>query len=47
MVSLEAIWKLVNGSTKEIPPTDFAGFADVRDLAKAHLLAYEIEETGG
>jgi NADPH-dependent methylglyoxal reductase len=27
--------------------TNFAGFADVRDLAKAHLLAYETEEAGG
>src|SRR6266536_1826708 len=45
--SLQAIWKLINGSTKEVPPTDFAGFADVRDVAKAHRLAYETKEAGG
>ncbi|EXJ77931.1 hypothetical protein A1O3_09090 [Capronia epimyces CBS 606.96] len=45
--STEAIWKLVNGSTKEVPPVDFAGFADVRDVALAHLRAYEREEAGG
>ncbi|OAL35898.1 hypothetical protein AYO20_04804 [Fonsecaea nubica] len=45
--STEAIWKLVNGSTKDVPPIDFAGFADVRDVSLAHLRAYELEEAGG
>ncbi|EXJ74587.1 uncharacterized protein A1O5_02883 [Cladophialophora psammophila CBS 110553] len=45
--STEAIWKLVNGSAKEVPPIDFAGFADARDVALAHLRAYELEEAGG
>ncbi|EXJ56426.1 hypothetical protein A1O7_06769 [Cladophialophora yegresii CBS 114405] len=45
--STEAIWKLVNGSAKEVPPVDFAGFCDVRDVALAHLKAYELEEAGG
>jgi nucleoside-diphosphate-sugar epimerase len=43
--STETIWKLINGST--IPPTDFAGFADARDVAKAHLLAFEKPEAEG
>lgn len=45
--STEAIWKLVNGSAKSVPTIDFAGFADVRDVAIAHLKAYEREEAGG
>ncbi|OAP57164.1 hypothetical protein AYL99_07902 [Fonsecaea erecta] len=45
--STEAIWKLVKGTAKEVPPIDFAGFADVRDVALAHLRAYELEEAGG
>ncbi|KIX92847.1 uncharacterized protein Z520_11511 [Fonsecaea multimorphosa CBS 102226] len=45
--STEAIWKLVDGSAKEVPPADFAGFADVRDVGLAHLRAYELEEAGG
>jgi len=46
-VSTEVVWRLINGSTKEVPPTDFAGFADVRDVARAHLLAFEKEEANG
>ncbi|CZR51381.1 related to flavonol reductase/cinnamoyl-CoA reductase [Phialocephala subalpina] len=45
--STEAIWKLINGSTKSIPPIDFGGFADVRTVGQAHLKAFEIEEAGG
>ncbi|KIW22610.1 hypothetical protein, variant [Cladophialophora immunda] len=45
--STEAIWKLVNGSAKEVPPIDFAGCADVRDIGLAHLRAYELEEAAG
>ncbi|KAH8802452.1 hypothetical protein F5884DRAFT_471759 [Xylogone sp. PMI_703] len=43
--STEAIWKLVNA--KSIPPTDFAGFCDVRDAAAAHLRAFETSEAAG
>lgn len=39
--STEAIWKLVNGNAKEVPVTEFAGFADVRDVGTAHLRAWE------
>ena len=35
------IYRLMNGSTKEVPPTGFFAFADVRDVARAHRLAYE------
>jgi nucleoside-diphosphate-sugar epimerase len=37
-------WRLINGSEKRVPDTGFFGFADVRDLAQAHLLAYESEK---
>jgi nucleoside-diphosphate-sugar epimerase len=40
--STEAIYKLINA--KSIPVTDFAGFADVRDVVFAHLFAYEKPE---
>jgi NADPH-dependent methylglyoxal reductase len=43
--STHAIWSLVGA--EKLPPVDFAGFADVRDVAKAHLLAYEKEEAAG
>ena len=45
--STEAIWKLVNGSLKTVPDPDFAGCADVRDVALTHLRAYELEEAKG
>lgn len=45
--STETIWKLINGSTKEIPDIDFAGFADVRDVGQAHLKAYENDAAAG
>ena len=35
------IYGLMNGSQKEVPPTSIWGFADVRDVAKAHRLAFE------
>jgi len=35
------IYRLMNGSEKEVPTTAFWAFADVRDVAKAHRLAYE------
>jgi len=38
------IYRLFNGTTKEVPDTEFPAFTDVRDLAQAHLLAYNKEE---
>ncbi|KAI9873719.1 MAG: methylglyoxal reductase (NADPH-dependent) gre2 [Pleopsidium flavum] len=35
------IYRLINGSENVVPPTQFWAFADVRDVAKAHRLAYE------
>ena len=45
--SSEAIWKLINGSLKEVPPHDFLGFVNATDIANAHLLAYENEAAAG
>ena len=38
------IYRLMNGSQKEIPPTPFKAYVDVRDVATAHRLAYEKSE---
>jgi nucleoside-diphosphate-sugar epimerase len=38
------IYRLVNGSTKEVPPMGFPTWADVRDVAEAHLRAFEIDK---
>lgn len=38
------IYRLIDGSEKEVPPTGFPCFADVRDVAEAHRLAFEKEE---
>ena len=38
------IYRLMNGSLQEVPPTAFWAWADVRDVAEAHLLAYESPE---
>jgi len=38
--SSKDIWRLINGSEKTVPPTGLPAYVDVRDLAKAHLLAY-------
>ncbi|KAM0512067.1 hypothetical protein ACHAPE_009215 [Trichoderma viride] len=35
------IYRLFNGSEKEVPPTAFFSYVDVRDLAEAHVLAFE------
>ncbi|PTB63433.1 NAD(P)-binding protein [Trichoderma citrinoviride] len=43
--SSEAIWRLLDAT--EVPPTDFAGFADVRVVAKAHIEAFERPEAAG
>lgn len=45
--STEAIWRLINGSLKEIPPHDFMGFVNATDIANAHLLAYENDAAAG
>lgn len=41
------IYRLMNGSEKEVPPTQFFAFADVRDVARAHRLAYESPRAAG
>ncbi|KAJ5648506.1 NAD(P)-binding protein, partial [Penicillium lividum] len=38
------IYRLVNGSTKEMPPMGFPTWADVRDVAEAHLRAFETDK---
>ncbi|KAJ5806288.1 NAD(P)-binding protein [Penicillium pulvis] len=38
------IYRLVNGSTQEVPPTGFPAWADVRDVAEAHLRAFEVDQ---
>ncbi|RAH67480.1 NAD(P)-binding protein [Aspergillus aculeatinus CBS 121060] len=38
--STEVIMNLVNGSQTEVPENDFAAFANVEDVAQAHLRAY-------
>lgn len=41
------IYRLMDGSTKEVPDTSFFAEVDVRDVAKAHRLAYESEKAAG
>lgn len=41
------IYRLINGSEKEVPPTAFWAFVDVRDVARAHRLAYETPAAAG
>ncbi|KAE9988951.1 hypothetical protein Vi05172_g9503 [Venturia inaequalis] len=43
--STHALYALLGA--EKIPPTDFAGFADVRDVALAHLRVLELEEAQG
>jgi nucleoside-diphosphate-sugar epimerase len=38
------IYRLMNGSEKEVPQTAFYAFCDVRDVAGAHLKAYQKDE---
>ncbi|KAJ4854165.1 3-beta hydroxysteroid dehydrogenase/isomerase family domain-containing protein [Trichoderma breve] len=35
------IYRLFNGSEQEVPPTAFFSYVDVRDLAEAHVQAFE------
>ena len=41
------IYRLINGSEKEVPPTSFYAFVDVRDVGEAHRLAYENPRSAG
>lgn len=41
------IYRFISGSATEIGSTDFPLFVDVRDVARAHLKAYEVPEAGG
>ncbi|CAG9992129.1 unnamed protein product [Clonostachys byssicola] len=41
------IYRLFNGSEKQVPDTSFWAFADVRDLAEAHVQAFEKPEAAG
>ncbi|KAH6603143.1 hypothetical protein Trco_007918 [Trichoderma cornu-damae] len=41
------IYRLINGSEENVPDTSFWAFADVRDLAEAHVRAYEKPEAAG
>jgi nucleoside-diphosphate-sugar epimerase len=45
--SSEDFYNLFNGSKTEVPGTGFWAYADVRDLALAHRLAYEKPEAAG
>lgn len=42
--SLADIFRLYNGTEKQVPETSFWAFADVRDLAQAHLKAFESDK---
>lgn len=44
--SIADIYRFMDGSQKEPGPTAFPAFADVRDVAEAHFLAYEREKEG-
>lgn len=43
-ISADEIYKLINGSSKEVPPTAFWAAVDVRDVAIAHVRALEVAE---
>lgn len=43
--SASALYGLLGA--KEVPPIDFAGFIDVRDVAEAHVLAFENDGADG
>jgi nucleoside-diphosphate-sugar epimerase len=45
--SSQDIYRLIDGSEKTVPETQFYAFSDVRDIAEAHRLAYEIPNAGG
>lgn len=41
------VYRLMNGSLQSVPETSFFAFADVRDVAAAHLKAYENPAAAG
>ncbi|KAJ8060110.1 hypothetical protein OCU04_011720 [Sclerotinia nivalis] len=41
------IYRLINGSEKTVPSTNFFGFVDVRDVGEIHARAYESAEAAG
>lgn len=41
------IYRLMNGSEKTVPDTQFFAFVDVRDVGDAHARAYETPEAAG
>jgi len=41
---MSEIYALMNGSLTEVPPTMLPAFVDVRDVARAHLLAFETDQ---
>lgn len=45
--SSERFWKFLSGKVKSIEPMGAPIWIDVRDLAQAHLAAYERKEAGG
>ncbi|KAM3434658.1 hypothetical protein MY4824_005337 [Beauveria thailandica] len=45
--SSKDIFRLIDGSEKTVPETGIWAFADVRDVAEAHLRAFESPEAGG
>jgi len=45
--SNQRLWRLLSGNVKTIKPIDDPLWVDVRDLAQAHLAAYEKKEAGG
>jgi nucleoside-diphosphate-sugar epimerase len=44
--SAAEIYRLMNGSLDEVPNDRLPAYTDVRDVAEAHRLAYEAEQTG-
>jgi nucleoside-diphosphate-sugar epimerase len=41
------IYRLIDGSEKDVPDTGIPAWVDVRDLAEVHVLAYEKPEAAG
>lgn len=41
------VYRLMDGSADEVPGNDFWAFVDVRDVAAAHLAAYELDSDFG
>lgn len=41
------IYRLMNGSEKTVPKTQYFAFCDVRDVGEAHARAYETHESAG